>query len=675
MGKNIIVTCALPYANGSIHLGHLVEHVQADIWVRFQKMQGHKCYFICADDTHGTPVMLKAEQLGTTPEKMISQVHEEHLNDFKSFKINFDEYYTTHSNESKELVYKIYQNLKNNDKIAVKTINQLYDETKQMFLPDRFVKGTCPKCAASDQYGDNCEVCGTTYAPTELINAYSTVSGSKPVLKQSEHYFFKLSECADFLNNWLNTNDRLQVEAKNKMQEWLKSGLQDWDISRDAPYFGFKIPDTNDKYFYVWLDAPVGYMSSLMHYCNANNLDFEKLWNSPETEIFHFIGKDILYFHALFWPSVLHHSGYRTPDGLFVHGFLTVNGQKMSKSRGTFIMAKSYLESGLQPTYYRYYIASKSTGKIEDLDFSLEDFTSRVNSELIGKFINIASRSSSFLNKKFNNQLCAYEFLDQEILSNITNKKMQIAELYQSREYAKALKCIMQLVDEINLYVDQAKPWLLAKDETKALDLHKICSTLINAFRYFSIYLKPVIPDIVADIEKFLNIPQLNWSDLDTAISNHLINEYKHLASRIDNLMVEKLIAINNQESDNKNTQKSTNQYEPIATQITLEDFNKIDLRIAKIIDAKLVEGADKLLQLTLDIGIEHRNVFAGIKSNYDPNDLIGKHTVMIANLTPRKMKFGLSEGMVLTASSENKNEGIYILEPHDGATAGMRIR
>ncbi len=670
MDKNLIVTCALPYANGDIHLGHMLEHIQADIWVRFQKMQGNSCYFICADDTHGAPVMLKAEQLGISPEAMIARVYKEHTADLKAFGINYDNYYTTNSPESKELVYDIFEKLKDNNKIATKVINQLYDETKEMFLPDRFVKGTCPKCKAVDQYGDNCEVCGATYAPTELIDAYSAVSGSKPVIRQSEHYFFKLSECTDFLSEWINSG--LQSEAKNKMKEWLEIGLQDWDISRDAPYFGFQIPGTDNKYFYVWLDAPVGYMSSLMNYCNNNNLDFYSLWNSDTTEIYHFLGKDILYFHALFWPSVLKNSGYKTPNGLFVHGFLTINGQKMSKSRGTFITAKQYVESGLSTTYYRYYIASKLGSKIEDIDFSLDDFVARINSELVGKFINIASRSSGFLSKQFGNKL--NNVTNSALLSKITDAQDLIVQYYEEREYAKLIKVIMQLVDEINVYVDTTKPWLLARDESKSLELHETCSTLINAFKYISIYLKPIVPEIVAQIETFLNIKQLQWSDLNTNLGEHTINNYTHLATRIEQKMVDNLIESNKPEMTDTITPPAS-QYEPIAPEITIDDFSKLDLRVAKIVAANHVEGADKLIQLTLDIGIEQRNIFAGIKKAYDPSSLIGKHTVMIANLAPRKMKFGISQGMVLAASFEDKDSGIYILEPHDGAKPGMRIR
>lgn len=535
--KDIIVTCALPYANGSIHLGHLVEHIQADIWVRFHKMQGRKCYFICADDTHGTPVMLKAEQLGISEPEWIAKVYTEHVQDLANFGINYDEYYTTHSDESRQLVYQIFQKLRDAQKIVTKTINQLYDETKQMFLPDRFVKGTCPKCSAIEQYGDSCESCGAIYAPTELIDAYSTISMSKPVLKSSLHYFFKLTDCADFLNEWLNADGHLQIEAKNKMQEWLSAGLQDWDISRDSPYFGFTIPNDTDKYFYVWLDAPVGYMGSLMHYCNKHDLDFVKLWNGENTQIYHFIGKDILYFHALFWTSVLNSSQYKTPTGIFAHGFLTVNGQKMSKSRGTFITANSYIKSGLPTTFYRYYIATKLSNKIEDIDFSIDDFVAKINSELVGKFINIASRSSGFLNKLFDNKLSS-SIEDKTLLNLLVNKQDEIAGFYQEREYAKALKCIMQLTDIVNTYIDQVKPWVLAKDNNQKELLHAVCSVLINAFRLLSIYLKPVIPELVAQIEIFLKVAPLQWADINTILYAHEINTYTHLIARVDPIVV-----------------------------------------------------------------------------------------------------------------------------------------
>lgn len=678
MTKTTIVTCALPYANGDIHLGHMVEHIQADIWVRFQKMQGKHCYFICADDTHGTPIMLKAEQQGITPEELIARSYASHTADFAGFGIGYDHFYSTNSPENKHCAYDIYNKLRANNKIAVRKISQLFDEEKQMFLPDRFVKGTCPKCKAEDQYGDNCEKCGTTYSPTELINPYSAVSGSTPVLKESEHYFYKLSEAGEFLTDWLHSHGRLQPEARNKMQEWLTGGLQDWDISRDKPYFGFEIPDAPGKYFYVWLDAPVGYLSSFMHYCQENGLDFNQLWNSDDTDIYHFIGKDILYFHALFWPSVLHDAGYRTPTSLCVHGFLTVNGEKMSKSRGTFITARSYLESGLNPEFFRYYIASKLTAKIEDVDLSLQDFTARINSELVGKYINIASRSAGFIAKRFANRL-SDKIDDMTVINQVLAIRNELADLYQAREFAKAVKLIMTVVDEVNQYVDTAKPWLLAKEDGKDNELHQVCSTLINVFRIIAIYLKPIVPLLVEQIEVFLQIKPLQWTDLDSLLLAHDINNYKHLITRVEPTMVDKMIELNlsevNKIEATVNNQVEQIVYEPIADTIAIDDFSKIDLRIAKIVAASHVQGADKLIQLTLDIGNETRNVFAGIKSAYDPATLVGKHTVMVANLAPRKMKFGMSEGMVLAASFEDKQYGLYILEPHDGAKPGMRVR
>ncbi|MDD3266877.1 MAG: methionine--tRNA ligase [Burkholderiales bacterium] len=670
-----IVTCALPYANGHIHLGHMTEHVQADIWVRFQRMLGNECYFICADDTHGTPIMLKAEQQGITPEELIANFYASHTADFAGFGISYDHFYSTNSPENKECAYDIYNKLRANNKIATRTISQLFDEEKQMFLPDRFVKGTCPKCKAEDQYGDSCEKCGATYSPTDLINPFSVVSGSKPVMRESEHYFYKLSEAGEFLASWLSSKGRLQVEAKNKMQEWLDGGLQDWDISRDKPYFGFEIPDAPGKYFYVWLDAPVGYLSSFMHFCKEKGLDFNGLWNAEDTEIYHFIGKDILYFHALFWPAVLHDAGYRTPNSLCVHGFLTVNGEKMSKSRGTFITARSYLDSGLNPEFFRYYIASKLTAKIEDIDLSFNDFIARINSELVGKYVNIASRSAGFLSKKFNNKL-ASSIIDKSLLNDILSINTELNDLYSSREFAKAIKLVMAKIDDVNQYVDNMKPWLLAKEEGRENDLHQVCTTLLNAFRVFAIYLKPIVPNLVSEIEEFLNIKPLTWSDLDLLLVDHTINNYKHLITRVEQDMIDKVIELNKQDTTVVETKvESKYNYEAIAETIAIDDFSKIDLRIAKIVAANHVEGADKLIQLTLDIGSETRNVFAGIKSAYDPATLVGKHTVMVANLAPRKMKFGMSEGMVLAASFEDKGHGLYILEPHDGALPGMRVK
>lgn len=671
MTKNTIVTCALPYANASLHLGHILEHIQADIWVRFQKMKGEKCYFICATDTHGTPIMLKAEEQGITPEELIARFHQEHVSDLSAFGISHDHFYTTNSVENKQCAYDIYNKLKANNKIAIRMISQLFDEEKEMFLPDRFVKGTCPKCKAIDQYGDSCEKCGATYSPTELIDPYSAVSGSKPVLRESEHYFYRLSEAGEFLATWLNAEGRLQVEAKNKMQEWLEGGLQDWDISRDKPYFGFEIPDAPGKYFYVWLDAPVGYLSSFMHYCEQEGLDFNQLWNSPDTEIYHFIGKDILYFHALFWPAVLHDAAYRTPSGLFVHGFLTVNGEKMSKSRGTFITAKTYLESGLNPEFFRYYIASKLNSRIEDFDLSLDDFVAKINSELVGKYINIAARSAGFIAKRFANKL-ADRVDDESLLIHVLSIRNEVAELFQAREFAKAVRLIMKIVDDVNQYVDQAKPWILAKEAGKDLELQQVCTLLINAFRIISVYLKPILPELIGNVEKFLNVHPLTWASLEEYLLGVDINTYNHLINRIEPAMIDKLVTV----TETTTPAKADNvNYEPISETITIDDFSKIDLRIAKIVAASHVEGADKLVQLTLDIGNETRNVFAGIKSAYNPADLIGKHTVMVANLAPRKMKFGMSEGMVLAASFEDKNGGLYILEPHDGAKPGMRVR
>ncbi len=693
MQKTKLVTCALPYANGDIHLGHMLEHIQADIWVRFQRLQGQRCYFICADDTHGTPIMLKSAALGITPEQLIANYYSSHTRDLIAFGINYDNFYTTNSPENRELAYQIYAQLQANNKIVRRTISQLFDQEKEMFLPDRFVKGTCPRCKAEDQYGDSCEKCGATYSPTELINPHSVVSGSTPILKESEHYFFKLSECADYLKEWLAAPERLPIESRNKMQEWLDSGLQDWDISRDKPYFGFEIPDAPGKYFYVWLDAPVGYLSSLKNYCTKQGLDFNALWNGDNSEIYHFIGKDILYFHALFWPAVLHHAGFRTPDHICVHGFLTVNGQKMSKSRGTFITAQSLVASGINPEFFRYYVASKLSNKVEDIDLALADFIARINSDLVGKFINIASRSSGFISKRFNSTLGAV--VDNELLQQCRSLKLELAELYATREFAKSLKLVMQLVDEVNQYVDTKKPWLLAKDPTKEDELLLVCTSLLNAFKIIAVYLKPVIPELVAKIESFLNVEPLLWSEIDNTLINHKIQAYTHLINRMEPTMLEKMLELNQEsvvttppivakvpdvtvavaDAAAAIVDSVAVEYEAVAPTITLDEFSKVDLRVAKIIEANHVPGADKLIQLTLDIGNEVRNVFAGIKAAYDPALLVGKYTVMVANLAPRKMKFGISEGMVLAASFADKESGLYILEPHSGAVPGMRIR
>ncbi len=672
--RKILVTNALPYANGAIHLGHLVGYVQADVWVRFQKMRGHTVHYVCGDDTHGTPIMINAEKQGMTPDAFVAKMYDEHVADFAGFHVGFDEYYHTNSPENKELAQSIYRRLKTDGKIAVRTISQLFDPQREMFLPDRFVKGECPKCGAKDQYGDNCEVCGATYAPTELKNPYSAVSGATPVLRDSEHYFFKLSDCAEFLGKWTREPGRLQKEAANKMGEWLGAGLHDWDISRDAPYFGFEIPDAPGKYFYVWLDAPIGYMAATKHLFDRIGEDFGAYWGKDsEAELYHFIGKDILYFHALFWPAILEYSGHRTPTAINVNGFLTVDGQKMSKSRGTFITARSYLDVGLNPEWLRYYYAAKLGGGIEDADLSLTDFVARVNSDLVGKYVNIASRAAGFITKRFAGRLCN-QLPDLTLLDGVRAAAGQIAASFEAREYAKAMRDIMALADEVNQYVDSVKPWELAKQEGKDAELHTACSLLINLFRLLTIYLKPVLPALAAKVEDFLNVAPLTWADAQTLLLDHEIKPYSHLMTRIESKQVEALVEANKQSLAPAAEVVSAPVYEPIAETIGIGDFSKIDLRIAKIVDARHVEGAEKLLQLTLDIGSGTRNVFAGIKSAYKPEDLIGRLTVMVANLEPRKMKFGLSEGMVLAASGE-VGPGLFILSPDSGAMPGMRVK
>ncbi|MDP2827880.1 MAG: methionine--tRNA ligase [Sulfuricellaceae bacterium] len=710
MTRKILVTSALPYANGSIHLGHLVEYIQSDIWVRFHKMQADtQCYYVCADDTHGTPIMLRAEKEGISPEQLIARVWGEHTRDFSGFNIEFDNYYSTNSPENQHFASEIYLRLKARGLIDIRTIEQLYDPEKNMFLPDRFIKGECPKCHAKDQYGDACEACGATYAPTELINPYSAVSGATPVIRTSEHHFFKLGECADFLRDW--TKNHLQAEAANKMNDWISGGLQDWDISRDAPYFGFEIPDAPGKYFYVWLDAPVGYIASFKNLCQKNGLDFDEFWQpDSKTELYHFIGKDILYFHTLFWPGMLKNADFRTPSKVFAHGFLTVNGQKMSKSRGTFITAESYLAQGMNPEWLRYYYAAKLNGSMTDIDLNLEDFIARVNSDLVGKYVNIASRASGFLHKQFGGHLSADSETGTEgyALKPLKDLSLTLADLYEMREYSGLLRSIMLAADETNQMWDRYQPWKLAKDPSQSVLLHSVCTRAINAFRLLTIYLKPVLPALAAEVETFLGVPPLTWSDSQHLLpAGHRINEYKHLLTRVEQKQVDALVAANSenlapaagQHSQTRHAEKQ--QHAAIATHplpnppplaypeghkgegtnvgavaplISIEDFSKIDLRIAKIINAEHVEGAEKLLRLTLDIGEEKtRNVFAGIKSAYAPEKLIGRHTVMVANLAPRKMKFGLSEGMVLAASGDAP--GLFILSPDEGAEAGMRVK
>ncbi|WP_018152259.1 methionine--tRNA ligase [Leeia oryzae] len=683
--RKILVTSALPYANGPIHLGHILEHIQTDIWVRFQKMRGHDCHYVCADDTHGTPVMLRAEKEGITPDELVARMQQEHLRDFQGFLIGYDNYYTTNSPENKTLSEGIYNALKANGKIAVRTISQLYDPEKNMFLPDRFVKGECPKCGAKDQYGDSCESCGATYSPTELKYPYSAVSGATPVMRDSEHYFFKLGECADFLKDWTRGEStladgrkqvHLQTESLNKMNEWIEGGLADWDISRDAPYFGFPIPGTNgEKFFYVWLDAPIGYMASFMNLCERSGLDFNSYFGKDsDAELYHFIGKDILYFHALFWPATLHFSGYRTPTGVFAHGFVTVDGHKMSKSRGTFINAEVYLKH-LSPEYLRYYFAAKLNNRIEDIDLSLDDFVARVNSDLVGKFINIASRAAGFISKRFDGKL-ASALNDTSLLDKLQSAAEEIASHYESRDYAKATRDIMALADLANQFVDERKPWDLAKQEGAEAELHQVCTTALNLFRLIAIYLKPVLPTLAERIASFLNVPELAWQDSQQLLLGHQIQPYQHLMTRIDKKQIDSMIEENKQGMEAPAAAPAAPTVEPLADTVTIDDFAKVDLRIALIVNAEHVDGAAKLLKLTLDVGEgKHRTVFSGIKAWYDPAKLVGKHTVMIANLAPRKMKFGLSEGMVLAASGTEDNGGVFLMEPHEGAKPGMRIR
>ena len=684
MTRKILVTSALPYANGSIHLGHMVEHIQTDVWVRFQKLRGHECYYCCADDTHGTPVMLAAQKQGIAPEDMIAKVREEHLADFTGFNIGYDNYYSTHSPENKQFSQDIYRALKANGKIESRVIEQLFDPEKQMFLPDRFVKGECPKCHAQDQYGDNCEVCGTTYSPTELINPYSAVSGAKPELRESEHFFFKLGECADFLKAWTSGNNphdgkpHLQPEALNKMKEWLGEGeettLSDWDISRDAPYFGFEIPDAPGKYFYVWLDAPVGYMASFKNLCDRIGIDFDEYFKADsQTEMYHFIGKDILYFHALFWPAMLHFSGHRAPTGVYAHGFLTVDGQKMSKSRGTFITAKSYLEQGLNPEWMRYYIAAKLNSKIEDIDLNLQDFISRVNSDLVGKYVNIAARASGFIAKRFEGRL--KDVADSELLAKLTAQSEAIAECYESREYAKALRDIMALADIVNEYVDANKPWELAKQEGQDARLHEVCSELINAFTMLTAYLAPVLPKVAENAAKFLNLETITWANTRETLGEHAINKYEHLMQRVEQKQVDDLIEANKQSiAAAAAPAAEESKYEKVAEQASFDDFMKIDMRVAKVLNCEAVEGSTKLLKFDLDFGFEKRIIFSGIAASYpNPAELNGRMVIAVANFAPRKMaKFGVSEGMILSAATAEGK--LKLLDVDAGAQPGDKV-
>ena len=683
MKRRLFVTTALPYANGSFHIGHIMEYIQADIWVRFQRMQGNEVHFVCADDAHGAPIMLKAEAEGVTPQQLVRRIGAERKQYLDGFHIGFDNWHSTDSPENTELSQDIYRKLKAAGLIYTKPVEQFYDPVKGMFLADRYIKGECPKCGAKDQYGDACENCSSVYSPTDLVKPYSTLSGAAPELKTSEHYFFRLSDsrCVAFLRDWMG-NDRLQSQVANKAKEWLDGegdkALGDWDISRDAPYFGIPIPDAPGKYFYVWLDAPIGYLASFKNYCARKGIDFDAFLADAQTEQIHFIGKDIIYFHTLFWPAMLKFAGYKIPNNVYVHGFITVSGEKMSKSRGTGISPLRYLEIGMNPEWLRYYIAAKLSANVEDVDFNPDDFLARVNSDLIGKYINIASRCAKFINTRFDNRLGKPD-LNTALEYGADFDKDEIAGLYDSREFGKALRKIMELADAVNRYIDDKKPWELAKQPGKEDELHSVCSTALALFRDLTIFLAPVLPETAAKVAALFKFGELKWA----AVSKHLdigheIAQYEHLMTRVDPKQLDALFDI--EKEIPKVTASTPHPASPghaaptaPAATISIDDFAKIDLRVAKIVKAEQVEGADKLLKLTLDIGAAERTVFAGIKSAYDPAALEGRLTVMVANLAPRKMKFGLSEGMILAASGEGP--GIYLLEPDSGAQPGMKVK
>jgi methionyl-tRNA synthetase len=672
--KKLFITSALPYANGDLHLGHILEHTQSDIYARINRSVGREVKYLCAEDSHGAPIMLRAEIEGITPEEFVEQTRATHWGILQSFNFSYEHYHTTHSKENLEMVNQIYTNLKNNGHIDTKIVEQLFDPEKKMFLADRFIIGECPKCGAEDQYGDNCENCAATYNATEVINPRSTISGATPILKESLHYFVNLNNFSGMLQQWMK-NGALQEQVVNKLSEWFDAGLQSWDISRDAPYFGFKIPGTEDKYFYVWLDAPVGYLACLKYVCEQNGEDMNSwIGKDANSEMVHFIGKDILYFHSLFWPAMLYGANMKVPDSVFVHGFVTVNGKKMSKSRGTFINASTYLKH-FQPDYLRYYYASKLSDKIVDIDLNLEDFVSKVNSDLVGKIVNIASRCAGFVVKKFDSQLSS-ELHNPNLYQQFIDNSDEILELFLSRKYSAAIRIIMSLADLANQYISDMEPWQMIKDESKQTDTHQVCSTGINLFRVLISWLTPVVPVTSAKAAEFLNVDLSDWNDIKAPLLNHKINKFKPLITRIDMETVEKMI------EDSKEDLKAVVEPttitgpladDPISEEISFDDFAKVDLRVAKIIDAQHVKGADKLLQLTLDLGGLKKNVFAGIKSAYTPEDLIGKNTVMVANLAARKMRFGLSEGMVLAAGSGDSD--LFILEPDNGALPGMRVK
>lgn len=687
--RKILITSALPYANGNIHLGHMLEAIQTDIWARFQRARGHEVYYVCADDAHGTPIMLHAQQRGISAEEMIAQVQQAHQADYRDFGIAHDHFSSTHSAANQQLVAQIYLALEKSEHIARREIEQYYDEAKGMFLPDRFIKGTCPKCGAEDQYGDSCEKCGSTYSPTDLVNPRSVVSGSTPVMRKSEHFFFQLGDFTDFLQPWINS-PALQEEVRNKLGEWFKDGLRDWDISRDAPYFGFAIPGHPDKYFYVWLDAPVGYMAAFHELCQQRGLDFDAWWRpDSDSELYHFIGKDIIYFHTLFWPAMLRGSGWRVPSAVYAHGFVTVNGAKMSKSRGTFIQARTYLEH-LQPDYLRYYFAAKLGNGLADIDLSMEDFLQRVNADLVGKLVNIASRTASFINKRFDNQLAA-ELPDPALYQRFVDASETIAEDFEQRRYSQAIRQIMALADEANRYVDDHKPWAMIKEAGREAEVHGICTQALNLFRILMSWLAPVIPFTAAKAEAFLGIRLNDWQAIQQPLLKHPVNRFSALMTRIETTQLDAMIEaskpkdtgapvvdaiptpVNGQITDAVEASDGAANPLDLAAEISVDDFAKVDMRVARIVMAEAVEGADKLLRLQLDLGSEQRQVFAGIKKAYDPSQLVGRLTIMLANLKPRKMRFGMSEGMVLAAGGDQG--GPFLLSPDSGAQPGMRIR
>ncbi len=674
MQRKILVTSALPYANGPIHLGHLVEYIQTDIWVRFQKLQGNRCIYVCADDAHGTPIMLKARELGITPEELIERIGREHQEDFAAFGIDFDNYYTTHSRENRELSELIYERNRDAGHIDSRTIKQAYDPKEGMFLPDRYIKGECPRCGAADQYGDSCESCGATYTPTDLKNPVSVISGATPEERESLHYFFRLQDFEDMLKEWAR-GGHVQPEVANKLEEWFQEGLREWDISRDAPYFGFRIPGTEDKYFYVWLDAPIGYMASFRNWCERHGEDFDAWWDADtDTELYHFIGKDIVYFHALFWPAMLHGAGFRKPTKICAHGFMTVDGAKMSKSRGTFIMAETY-RNHLNPEYLRYYLSAKLGSSVHDLDLNLDDFTQRVNSDLVGKLVNIASRSAGFISKRFDGKLAA-ELPAPEVYREFVARGEQIAELYEQREFSRVIREVMALADQANQYFDEEQPWVLAKQEETLPRVQAICTQTLNLFRVLMVYLKPVVPKIAGEAEAFLNLEPQDWQSIRKPLLGHTINRFTPLATRVERADVDAVIEESKATMAPKADAAAASgplADHPIADPVDINTFGQVDLRVARIEKAALVDGADKLLQLTLDLGGETRNVFAGLRSAYAPEDLRGRLTVMVANLEPRKMRFGVSEGMVLAAGPGG--DELFILEPDSGAKPGMRIK